>query len=240
MRSLISTINCRTFSDDYDVYVRLLQFVGTKGRESRNVARRRAQPILNKTDFEGFRSCPSEDRNRRLRPILGALDDKIDLNRRMNETLEAMARAIFKDWFVDFGPTRAKMEGRAPYLAPEIWALFPDRLDDEGKPEGWRCGHYRGRCNSMAMRRASSCMHIEISSFGDIPVLGGAGRTEFRSRDHNVERIIVIYVSVAVGAYWELSSVWHQGHGVGSTAMLSLVSTVASITRAEWYVSLYG
>ena len=67
--------------------------------------------------------------------VLGALDDKIDLNRRMNETLEAMARAIFKDWFVDFGPTRAKMEGRAPYLAPEIWALFPDRLDDEGKPE---------------------------------------------------------------------------------------------------------
>jgi restriction endonuclease S subunit len=69
--------------------------------------------------------------------ILGALDDKIELNRRMNETLEAMARAIFKDWFVDFGPTRAKMEGRAPYLAPDIWSLFPDRLDDDGKPEGW-------------------------------------------------------------------------------------------------------
>lgn len=68
---------------------------------------------------------------------LGALDDKIDLNRRMNEALEAMARAIFKDWFVDFGPTRAKMEGRTPYLSPEIWALFPDRLDDEGKPDGW-------------------------------------------------------------------------------------------------------
>lgn len=70
--------------------------------------------------------------------ILSALDDKIDLNRRMSETLEEMARAIFKDWFVDFGPTRAKMEGRASYLAPEIWALFPDRLDDKGKPEGWR------------------------------------------------------------------------------------------------------
>ena len=69
--------------------------------------------------------------------ILGSLDDKIDLNRRMNETLEAMARAIFKDWFVDFGPTRAKMEGRAPYLAQEIWDLFPDALDDEGKPAGW-------------------------------------------------------------------------------------------------------
>lgn len=69
--------------------------------------------------------------------VLGALDDKIDLNRRMNETLEAVARAIFKDWFVDFGPTRAKMEGRAPYLAPETWSLFPERLDEEGKPEGW-------------------------------------------------------------------------------------------------------
>jgi len=48
-----------------------------------------------------------------------------------------MARAIFKDWFVDFGPTRAKAEGRVPYLAPEIWELFPDALDDEDKPEGW-------------------------------------------------------------------------------------------------------
>ncbi len=55
----------------------------------------------------------------------------------MNETLEAMARAIFKDWFVDFGPTRAKAEGRAPYLAPEIWDLFPEKLDDDEKPVGW-------------------------------------------------------------------------------------------------------
>jgi type I restriction enzyme, S subunit len=69
--------------------------------------------------------------------VLGALDDKIDLNRRMNETLEAMARAIFKDWFVDFVPTRAKMERRDPYLASELWSLFPHRLDDAGNPEGW-------------------------------------------------------------------------------------------------------
>ncbi len=49
-----------------------------------------------------------------------------------------MARAIFKDWFVDFRPTRAKMEGRDPCLAPDLWALFPDRLDDEtGLPAGW-------------------------------------------------------------------------------------------------------
>ncbi|MCZ6494223.1 MAG: restriction endonuclease subunit S, partial [Planctomycetota bacterium] len=48
-----------------------------------------------------------------------------------------MARAIFKDWFVEFGPTRAKAERRAPYLAPEVWDLFPDALDDEDKPVGW-------------------------------------------------------------------------------------------------------
>lgn len=72
--------------------------------------------------------------------LLENIDDKIELNRRMNETLEAMARAIFKDWFVDFGPTRARTEGRAPYLAPEIWNLFPDALDDEGKPVGWQVG----------------------------------------------------------------------------------------------------
>ena len=69
--------------------------------------------------------------------ILGALDEQIELNRRMNATLEGMARAIFQDWFVAFGPTRAKMEGRPPYLAPDLWSLFPDRLDAEGKPEGW-------------------------------------------------------------------------------------------------------
>ena len=56
----------------------------------------------------------------------------------MNETLEAMTRAIFKDWFVDFGPTRAKAKGRTPYLTREVWDLFPDSLDNEGKPVGWR------------------------------------------------------------------------------------------------------
>lgn len=74
---------------------------------------------------------------RAIAATLGSLDDKIELNRKMNATLEAMARALFRDWFVDFGPTRAKLEGRAPYLSPDLWSLFPDRLDDEGKPERW-------------------------------------------------------------------------------------------------------
>ena len=72
--------------------------------------------------------------------ILGTLDDKIELNRRMNETLEGMARALFKSWFVDFDPVRAKIEGRDTGLPKHIADLFPDRMVDSelGEiPEGW-------------------------------------------------------------------------------------------------------
>lgn len=82
-------------------------------------------------------SHPCVIEQRAIAHILGTLDDKIELNRRRNQTLEAMARALFKDWFVDFGPVRARMEGREPYLPAALWQLFPERLDDEGKPEGW-------------------------------------------------------------------------------------------------------
>lgn len=80
---------------------------------------------------------PPLPEQRAIAATLGALDDKIELNRKMNATLESMARALFRDWFVDFCPTRARMEARAPTLSPDLWSLFPDRLDDEGKPEGW-------------------------------------------------------------------------------------------------------
>ena len=80
---------------------------------------------------------------RAIAHILGTLDDKIELNQRMNETLEAMARALFKAWFVDFDPIRAKMEGRDIGLPPHISDLFPDRLvgSELGEtPEGWEIG----------------------------------------------------------------------------------------------------
>ena len=77
---------------------------------------------------------------RAIAHILGTLDDKIELNRRMNETLEAMARALFKSWFVDFDPVRAKMEGRNTGLPQDIADQFPDRMVDSEMgeiPEGW-------------------------------------------------------------------------------------------------------
>ena len=96
------------------------------------------------TSREDFYSLPVEvpplPEQRAIAHILGTLDDKIELNRRMNQTLEEMARAVFQEWFVDFGPVRAKLECREPYLPPELWDLFPDRLVDSelGEiPEGW-------------------------------------------------------------------------------------------------------
>ena len=72
--------------------------------------------------------------------ILGMLDDKIELNRHMNETLEAMAQSLFKSWFADFDPVRAKMEGRDTGLPRPIAAPFPDRMVDSELgliPDGW-------------------------------------------------------------------------------------------------------
>jgi len=85
-------------------------------------------------------SLPPLPEQRAIARVLGALDAKIELNRRMSETLEAMARALFKSWFIDFDPVRAKMAGRATGLPKALADLFPNRLADSelGEiPEGW-------------------------------------------------------------------------------------------------------
>ena len=93
-----------------------------------------------------FHVFPPPAEQRAIAHILGTLDDKIELNRRMNETLEAMARALFKSWFVDFDPVRAKAEGRDPGLPKPLADLFPDRFVDSelGEiPEGWEVSSTR-------------------------------------------------------------------------------------------------
>ena len=84
---------------------------------------------------------PPINEQRVIAAVLGALDDKIELNRRMNATLEAMARALFQSWFVDFDPVRAKLDGRQPTgLDPATAALFPNEFEDSELgpiPKGW-------------------------------------------------------------------------------------------------------
>ena len=85
-------------------------------------------------------SLPPLGQQQAIAHSLGTLDDKIELNRRMNETLEAVARTLFKSWFVDFDPVRAKAEGRDPGLPKHIAELFPDSFEDSelGEiPRGW-------------------------------------------------------------------------------------------------------
>jgi type I restriction enzyme S subunit len=101
-----------------------------------------ANPTLNRNHVHPIEIIWPKDSNeqRAIAHILGTLDDKIELNRRMSETLEAMARALFKSWFVDFDPVRAKAEGRDPGLPKPLADLFPARFVDSDLgeiPEGW-------------------------------------------------------------------------------------------------------
>ena len=117
---------------------------------------------------------PPYDEQRAISHILGTLDDKIELNRRMNETLEAMARALFRSWFVDFDPVRAKAEDRDPGLPKRLADLFPDSFEDSelGEiPKGWFVGKIMDCCmqiqNGGTPRRDESRFWDD----GDIPWL---------------------------------------------------------------------
>jgi type I restriction enzyme S subunit len=114
---------------------------------------------------------------REITNILGTLDDKIELNRKTNETLEAIAKALFKSWFVDFDPVRAKAEGRPTGLPAEISDLFPDSFEDSelGEiPSGWSVAALSDIARISTGKRPASVADSR-SSANHIPVYGGAG-----------------------------------------------------------------
>ncbi|MBC7077099.1 MAG: restriction endonuclease subunit S, partial [Synergistales bacterium] len=93
---------------------------------------------LSRSDFLSFPIPPLTVDRKRCVDLLEDIEKKIDLNRRTNETLEAMARAVFKSWFVDFDPVHAKAAGKAPaHMDAETAALFPDAFGEDGLPVGW-------------------------------------------------------------------------------------------------------
>ena len=100
-----------------------------------------AIPSTSREDFYDLPvMVPPLTEQRTIAHILGTLDDKIELNRRMNQTLGEMTRAFFQRLVRGLGPVRAKLDGREPYVLPKLWDLFPDRLVDSelGEiPEGW-------------------------------------------------------------------------------------------------------
>jgi type I restriction enzyme S subunit len=111
----------------------------------RNTTLGSAQPFLSLAMLRAFPiPLPPRDEQKAIAYILGILDDKIELNQQMNHTLESVARALFKSWFIDFDPVRAKIDGRQPAgMDAETAALFPDEFKDSvlGKiPESWKIG----------------------------------------------------------------------------------------------------
>lgn len=119
--------------------------LSTRKAEIRGAAGGSAQPIMNKSTFGRLPILlPPPDQQKAIAHILGTFDDKIELNRKMNGTLEAMARAIFKSWFVDFDPVRAKADGRQPTGMDAATAgLFPASFENSEAgpiPKGWRFG----------------------------------------------------------------------------------------------------
>ena len=130
----------------------------------------------------------NETEQRAIAHVLGTLDDKIELNRRMNETLEEMARALFKSWFVDFDPVRAKMEGRwrrgesLPGLPADLYDLFPDRLvpSELGEiPEGWEVKALGDVIEIHDSKRIPLNSRQRANRQGTFPYYGAAGIMDY-------------------------------------------------------------
>ena len=135
---LNTTLYVQSFHDNNPRFVYYL--LKTLNFSNQNIAA--AVPGINRNHLHEMKVVvPLLPEQRRIAHILSTLDDKIELNRRMNATLEAMARALFRSWFVDFDPVRAKVEGRQPAGMDEATAaLFPDAFEasEIGEiPKGW-------------------------------------------------------------------------------------------------------
>jgi type I restriction enzyme S subunit len=135
-----------------------------------------SNPTLSRDSFGAqLFPLPPVSKQRAIAHILGTLDDKIELNRRMNETLEAMARALFKSWFVDFDPVRAKAEGRQPSgMDAETAKLFPSEFEQSelGEiPKGWRVAPLG---DVLELKRGYD-LPASLRQAGNVPIVSSSG-----------------------------------------------------------------
>lgn len=135
---------------------------------------------------------PSINRQKVVAHILGTLDDKIELNRKTNKTLEGIAKALFKSWFVDFDPVRAKAEGRPTGLPDEISELFPDSLEESELGEipcGWSTSSLGDSIHWIHGKTWAKELRVSAS---DITSLGSNGVMGFSTEAMGKDRIIVM------------------------------------------------
>ncbi|WP_300319668.1 restriction endonuclease subunit S [Accumulibacter sp.] len=144
-RYLISQSQMKLTVDAQKADALFLYYVFTSAEQQAYIRQNAIQTGVPDTNLGILRNTPLTlpplAEQKAIAAVLGAFDDKIELNRRMNATLEAMARALFQSWFVDFDPVRAKLDGRPPAnLDPATAALFPEHLEDSligHIPKGW-------------------------------------------------------------------------------------------------------
>jgi type I restriction enzyme S subunit len=179
--------------------------------------------------FKALIPPPSEQRT--IAHILGTLDDKIELNRRMNETLEAMARALFKSWFVDFEPVRAKSDGREPGWPRAVADLFPSSFEESELgdiPSGWRVGRVSDLCGSIYSGGTPSTRNPGYWN-GSIPWLS-SGETRDKFITDTERRITQEGVSNSSArlapAFSTVIASAGQGNTRGQTSLLAIESYI--------------
>ncbi|RMC37434.1 restriction endonuclease subunit S [Paracoccus alkanivorans] len=181
-----------------------------------------AQPKLNKRTLSQIEiPVPPTKERLEINSTLGALDDKIEQNRKTAATLEEMARTLYRSWFVDFGPVRARAEGRAPaHMDPTTAALFPDSFGEDGLPVGWR----RGLVEELFTLQRGFDLPTAMRTEGPFPVMAAGGfhgtHSEFKVAGPGVttgRSGVIGEVFLTLEDFWPLNtSLWVKEFKIGS------------------------
>lgn len=207
-------------------------------------------PGINRNDVhQEIILAPHKATQKKIADFLSSLDDKIAQNRQMNEVLEEMARTLFRDWFVDFGPTRRQMDGATdpcaimgdavpPEKAATLAPLFPDKLGENGLPEGWdkkpldQCADF---LNGLALQK-----YPAERSKPDLPVIKIAElRSGITAKSNRASRDIPDKYIIGDGDFifsWSgslLAKFWTSGSG----ALNQHLFKVTSQTHPMWFIS---
>lgn len=245
-------INALVPSPDFD---RLFIYYNLSARkaEIKGKASGAAQPIMNKSEFGNLEiSIPDLTTQQDISGVLSSLDDKIELNRRMNETLERQAQAIFRDWFVDFGPVRRKAEGETDAVAimgdltpdtaraAQLAALFPDAFGEDDLPVGWTerpLDSIAEFLNGLALQK-----HPAIPGEPDLPVIKIAElRNGISDRTNRAARTLPAKYIIKDGDFifsWSgslMAKVWTEGEG----ALNQHLFKVSSDAYPQWFYALW-
>jgi len=216
-----------------------------------------ALPYLNISDLSRITvRLPSLKDQQAIACILGTLDDKIELNRRMNQTLEDIARAIFKSWFINFDPVRAKAAVRRAYpnwtnaqisraacpnLKPEIAELFPDSFEDSelGEiPKGWRVGHVVDLAYVSSGKRPEA-RYTDPSPESSVPLWGGNGPMGFVPEPLTTEPILLTGRVGTLGSVFRISTpCWPSDNTLIIRVILPAFEVLEHFSR--FTCSIYG